>query len=151
MQYNYYLQIDTPEDAELFDFVNNKLSTYRKKIDQPIRPTVFVYNLLNKNQKKIYDLLYSKELYECPVCYIPINYKNEIKTNCNHIYCKDCIEKINELEANCPCCRSEITYYNISFVESKIYTLIFIYIVNLYVTPYKKKNILFRYPLKIKF
>ncbi len=48
---------------------------------------------------------------DCPICYVN---KSDIKTNCNHNFCKDCIRtyyrtrmEMNEIP-KCPCCRTKM-------------------------------------------
>jgi len=59
--------------------------------------------------------------YECVICFE--NKSNNIKTQCNHIFCADCLGKHLSLNFKCPYCRttllndrrknsSQITYYN---------------------------------------
>jgi len=40
----------------------------------------------------------------CPICLENLNENNTIKTTCNHIFHKSCLETWNH---NCPLCRSE--------------------------------------------
>ena len=55
--------------------------------------------------------------YECGICYDEYENKNNIKLNCGHEFCKDCIKKTlqNEKKLNpcCAFCRTEITNLNI--------------------------------------
>ena len=34
-----------------------------------------------------------KQQEQCPICFEKITLKNKIKLQCNHYYCRDCIEK----------------------------------------------------------
>jgi hypothetical protein len=144
MQFVYSIQIDTAEDMELMECTKDILYDYKKKIKEPFRPTEFVYNLLNRSQKKIHDLLYEKELCECPICYEPIDYKNEVTTNCNHTFCKECIEKISNMTSSCPCCRTDLSYYNTTFDKSEIYILILIHQKYIFLIIRKKTPIFLR-------
>jgi len=49
----------------------------------------------------------------CSICLIsPIPSLNVCITNCNHRYCKDCLETWqNRNNTDCPICRATITYY----------------------------------------
>ena len=147
MQIVYYIKIDTEEDMELMEYTKEILYEHKKKINEPFRPTEFIYNLLNGSQKKIHDLLYEKESCECPVCYETINYKNEVITNCNHTFCKECIEKLSNMTSNCPYCRTELAYYNTTFEESEIYTVTLIHHLCIFLVIRKKNRIISKYPL----
>jgi predicted amidophosphoribosyltransferase len=51
---------------------------------------------------------------ECPICLEPIPTTNEIKTDCNHYFCKTCLmkwQKKEEQNHQCPICRSPLKKY----------------------------------------
>ena len=65
---------------------------------------------------------------ECSICLNKIN--NIVKTKCNHLFCKSCLEKwLDEKlipnEHNCPLCRKEnnvlYPFYQKGFVKNEIY------------------------------
>ena len=49
----------------------------------------------------------------CSICLIsPIPLLNVCTTNCNHRFCKSCLETWqNRINRDCPICREDITYY----------------------------------------
>ena len=48
-----------------------------------------------------------KDISNCSICFE--NMKDNIKLNCNHIYCENCIKKwLTERSNTCPTCRIEI-------------------------------------------
>ena len=50
---------------------------------------------------------------ECPICFNNINDNNKCITDCNHIYCKDCLNNwFEKNKVDCPICRKKIIYYN---------------------------------------
>jgi len=53
-----------------------------------------------------------KESIECPICLE--NIKNEITTDCNHIFCDICLVKNLIITNNCPMCRTLCNYNNIT-------------------------------------
>lgn len=51
---------------------------------------------------------------ECPICLEAIPTSNEIKTDCNHYFCKTCLRTWQKKEENnhkCPICRATIKKY----------------------------------------
>ena len=51
----------------------------------------------------------------CPICYCDINNTNYMKSNCNHIFCINCVYQLCEINkvcysnnVNCPMCREKI-------------------------------------------
>jgi hypothetical protein len=57
---------------------------------------------------------------ECPVCYNEFESVALVKTNCNHLYCKECIVHhvstfvTRECAPTCPFCRDTITYVSLT-------------------------------------
>jgi hypothetical protein len=148
MQYNYNIHIENDEDEQLFEYAKDYLLCKRGVNTNKIRPSELIYSRLTDKQKKIHDLLYSKQQVECPICYVEIDYKNEIKTDCNHVFCKDCINKLTETTNICPCCRNDMKYYNITFNEVIIIKIILIFCGNIFVVRFKKRpKDKYRYPL----
>ena len=48
-----------------------------------------------------------KDISNCSICFENMN--DNIKLNCNHIYCENCIKKwLTEKSNTCPICRTEI-------------------------------------------
>jgi hypothetical protein len=48
----------------------------------------------------------------CSICLDTINENNLCKTNCNHSYCKSCIDRwFDKQKVSCPMCRTKITYF----------------------------------------
>ncbi len=157
MQREILFRIETEEDNILFEYVKDTIVSKIQKIPKKqkiieVRPSTYVYDLLNEKQKKIFDLLYFVEPYECPVCYDEINYKNEIITDCKHKFCKNCIDTLKKETNYCPYCRNEIKYYNISFIGCHIIKMILIFSKNIFVSHYKKRpKDKMCYPMKWKF
>jgi hypothetical protein len=51
-------------------------------------------------------------LEECPLCYETMDFEKNIKTNCSHEFCVDCMKRFLPTcsnRANCPMCRGQIT------------------------------------------
>jgi len=56
-----------------------------------------------KNQFiEMYDEL--KKFTECPVCFENLNKENTKLTNCGHLFCLDCFDKVD----SCPICRKKL-------------------------------------------
>ena len=50
---------------------------------------------------------------QCTICFNPMNTENKCTTNCNHSYCKPCLDTwFNRGEKTCPICRTDIEYIN---------------------------------------
>ena len=48
---------------------------------------------------------------ECPICFSTIPKEQLYITNCNHVFCKYCLDKwFNKSKFNCPSCRKNIYY-----------------------------------------
>lgn len=56
----------------------------------------------------------------CPICFENVEHEKICKTNCNHEFCKDCMNQslrdniIIKNESGCPLCRSRITHLYLS-------------------------------------
>ena len=60
----------------------------------------------------------------CIVCYNTIDDKDKCVTNCNHIYCKDCLNKwFDRGNVECPMCRVPVKSYLNDFTNHKIVVL----------------------------
>ena len=60
----------------------------------------------------------------CIVCYNTIEKENICKTNCNHIYCKGCLnEWLDRGNVDCPMCRSPVRSYLNDNIMNKIVVL----------------------------
>jgi hypothetical protein len=66
-----------------------------------------------KNKKMKYSdhcFVHSKNE-DCCICYEPIN--SVKKLDCSHFFCKDCIYKWIYETPFCPCCRTEVGYFDL--------------------------------------
>lgn len=62
----------------------------------------------------------SNQHIECPICYDKIKRTQLITTNCNHIYCCNCIKNVISHTTHiisCSMCRANITKYNYNDFE----------------------------------
>ena len=60
----------------------------------------------------------------CIVCYNTIETENICKTNCNHIYCKDCLNVwFDRGNVDCPMCRDPVKSYLNDNIMNKIVVL----------------------------
>ena len=67
------------------------------------------------------------EEYTCPICLEIIEEKDQCIINCNHIFCKSCLDNyITQQNKNtCPLCRGEIkNYSHQEYLHNFIYTTI---------------------------
>jgi hypothetical protein len=66
------------------------------------------------------------ETSECNICYESYKKNNFIKFNCNHEFCKVCVEKSLQNEKktvlSCALCRSEVTSFEIKdlFIKDEL-------------------------------
>jgi len=83
------------------------------------------------NSKNRYGIGCSYEFHlseakECPICLNFIMTNRAIKTNCNHIYCSNCISKIIEKSSKytpsirCSLCRGKIEKYDFQYESDMI-------------------------------
>jgi len=130
--YKYVIKLTTLNDHYLVKYVENELRQNPRKYKfttDPIRPTKFLYNQLNKQQKIIYNaLMKTNEDCECPICYEKLGEYNTIRTQCKHLFCKECFSKTINYGFNCPYCRKVITKYEELFVNPVIIELCFRFI-----------------------
>lgn len=63
------------------------------------------------------------EIQECPICLENIEEEEQSILNCNHIFCKKCIDDyIKQKKNTCPLCRGEIKNYS---YQGNIYNFIY--------------------------
>lgn len=112
-QYPYHQRIQTRRSGGVQRFING----------QPRR--VLSIRILNHNeqprgrdeiqrQKHINKTMeiFNHNISECPICYDEKNSTTDpmVKTNCNHLFCKDCFDKVVEMcfsnMVSCPMCRT---------------------------------------------
>jgi hypothetical protein len=61
-----------------------------------------------KNREKAYTII--EELdhdLSCVICLDKPENKQFVRTTCNHVYCKDCIDKWFEMNSKCPICKKD--------------------------------------------
>jgi hypothetical protein len=77
-------------------------------------PSIYNISLNIENDEKEKDNKNKEDLCECGVCLNNIEFKDFIKFNCNHQFCKSCVvqmintKKDTDNPPNCPYCRAEI-------------------------------------------
>ena len=60
----------------------------------------------------------------CPICFNEISLDNKYITNCEHEYCKDCLDNWFDKGKNtCPKCRSTIKYLNNNNIKIRLITM----------------------------
>ncbi len=60
----------------------------------------------------------------CIICYNNISEELLCKTNCNHIYCKDCLHKwFSRGKIECPMCRVNVRSYENNGVQNQLVVL----------------------------
>ena len=61
----------------------------------------------------------------CSICLSPIELEDLCTTDCNHIFCKECLDKwFDTHKLSCPLCRSEIQYFNHKNMNHRIVCII---------------------------
>ena len=57
----------------------------------------------------------------CTICLDDnVNIKGKCKTQCNHIFCKECLEEVFKKGIICPMCRGDITSYSCNNFDTRI-------------------------------
>ena len=60
----------------------------------------------------------------CIICYNSISVELLCKTNCNHIYCKDCLHTwFNRGKIECPMCRVNVKSYENNGIQNHLIVL----------------------------
>lgn len=49
---------------------------------------------------------------ECSVCFNDIKNEDLCKTDCNHLFCFECLNRWLEIKKDCPTCRKYIKFFN---------------------------------------
>jgi hypothetical protein len=49
-----------------------------------------------------------KDCPECPICYEAVSAKTHIKTSCNHVFHRTCLQRWSRDHNSCPLCRANI-------------------------------------------
>lgn len=77
-----------------------------------ISPTVISNDKTKENNTMITNLNDDYDSNnECPICFNTIPKEQLYITNCNHVFCKSCLDKwFNKSKFNCPSCRKNIYY-----------------------------------------
>lgn len=94
--------------------VNHVVNEYRGELQLPSFEISDegVYDKLSITTSVVTD---NSEDIICPICFDAIEHEKICKTNCNHEFCKDCMNKslrdniIIKNEGGCPLCRTRIT------------------------------------------
>ena len=83
-------------------------------------PGNYIYNkFLTKNE---FNTIHKDKIRKCSICLDDIELNKITITNCNHVYCKDCLLKNMYLSNKCPLCRQKIKKNSLSFVSKFKYT-----------------------------
>jgi hypothetical protein len=110
----FYNRNDIDRDITLLiDHVNNMTSEPPVRINQPIRALTMFSRYISPDpleETEIIDCSVLEEYCpnECVICQEIPKYKDAIRTECNHYYCKTCWKSwMNATSANknCPTCR----------------------------------------------
>lgn len=61
------------------------------------------------------------DTYKCPICMSDISIDSICKTDCNHQFCKSCLDTwFNRGENSCPTCRNNINYFDYKNNKNRI-------------------------------
>jgi hypothetical protein len=99
----------------IINAVNELVTDYGNELQIP------AFNISNENMYKKLSIATSEVLNNsediiCPICYDSIEKQNICKTDCNHEFCKDCVNKTlkDKIEiknhSECPLCRNTIKH-----------------------------------------
>lgn len=134
MNINIPIHLETMNDHYLFEYVEDIIQENPMKYSRMefIRPSEFVFDRLNERQKKLHMVLFGtndEDNRECPICYTDFDDYNTVRTNCNHLFCKDCILKvIDHGNHSCPYCRTPLKSYFELFVAPSRVILSFVFV-----------------------
>ena len=60
----------------------------------------------------------------CSICLGDILEGNSCKTNCNHEFCKTCLDLwFDKNKLSCPMCRTEIKYFNYNGIDNRVVSI----------------------------
>jgi len=124
---NYFQRLQDLQDFQeyIYEYSNNEEPITRQpdQIEEPDtkiytkKPRVTIWNINEENNETI----------ECPICYVEIIPKENVRTNCQHSFCTDCVNTIykvanrNHCEyIHCPICRTNVTYVEIHPENTRI-------------------------------
>jgi len=105
---------------ENIENITNSLLLRRLQLNEVV---MFMQNLENIHiqEEEISQILITKnsnaineESNDCPICFNTYSKEEIYKTNCNHVFCKECMTNHLEISksCNCPICRIKITILN---------------------------------------
>ena len=61
----------------------------------------------------------------CSICFNDISKKNICRTNCNHEFCKTCLDLwFDKNKYSCPMCRTKIQYFNHNGTNNRIVCIV---------------------------
>jgi hypothetical protein len=86
-------------------------TTFVKAKPKPIPANKYrIVHSVCKNKKKV------EGEYECPICFDAVPKEDIVATNCNHHFCKTCVNTVikhsNKNTLHCSLCRTQITNYD---------------------------------------
>lgn len=90
--------IDSYEEEEYYSsnvVISQTISTYISESEDEDQ-IEYINTISNENSEPIF----------CSIC--QENSCNTVKTDCNHHFCQECIEKNIKINRNCPLCKNEI-------------------------------------------
>lgn len=98
----------------IINTVNHTANEYRNELQLPVLEITDqqVYNKLSITTTEVTN---NSEDIICPICFEGVEQEKICKTNCNHEFCKDCMNKslrdniIIKNASGCPLCRTRIT------------------------------------------
>jgi hypothetical protein len=99
--------------------VNELVDSYRNEIQLP-NLEITDENLYNKLSITTSIVTNNSNDILCPICFDSIEQKNICKTDCNHEFCKDCVDKtlrdniLLKTHSECPLCRNTISHLFLS-------------------------------------
>jgi hypothetical protein len=115
-RFPYHQRIQTRRSGGFrpFNIINGQQRRGRVRLlnmeEQPrSKDEIQTHKPINKTMEK-----FNHSITECPICYDEKNstINHMIKTNCNHLFCKDCFDKVVETcfsyIISCPMCRTVI-------------------------------------------
>ena len=72
----------------------------------PVKNKEEAYTIIEESESDDDDEIRSNDL-SCAICLDKPENKLFVRTTCNHVYCKDCIDKWFEMNSKCPICKKD--------------------------------------------
>jgi hypothetical protein len=102
-----------------FYYYNNIFDTGIFQSTDPLKN----YSKLKTKVKPIPIQSQEKKMFDCPICYLEVEEKCRVITNCNHTICSDCFTSLEQHDVRkkpvCFYCRTDLKYVTFRDAEKR--------------------------------